>query len=404
MVGHFSGSDSLAAVGSTTFLINILVNFFIGFSIGVNVLVGRYCGAKEKQNVLDTIHTSVLFSLVSGLFLAAAGQFVSAPLLRLSGVPEEILPQAALYMKIYFAGSPAILLYNFCAAILRAGGDTKRPLYSLFAAGILNVILNLVFVIGFGMAIGGVALATVLSQVLSAVLVVRRLMRSEYRLDPRSLRIHWQKLKEIIGLGLPAGLQNVLFSFSNALIQSSINSFGSVAIAGSTAAMNLDSFLFAATNAVSQAALTFISQNMGARRYDRLNRVLGVGLGLGVAFSLLIGIPMTVFGEQLMRIYTTDPAVIESGMIRVVMVFPPYFLCSIMYILASAIRGMGHSTAPMIVSVVGVCGIRVLWVFLVFPAFPTLQVLYLSYICTWIPTITAHLICYFHYRRELKAA
>ena len=396
VVGRFTGHAALAAVGSTSSLINLLINLFIGLSVGTNVLVANYYGAKKERLVSETVHTSVLTSLISGCILIVIGLFLAGPLLKLMGTPGDVLGQATLYMRIYFMGMPVIMLYNFGSAILRAIGDTRRPLYYLLLAGVLNVALNLIFVICFHMGVAGVALATVLSQIVSAGLIVRALMKSDgcFKLDIRSLKIYPARLKQMIRIGLPAGMQGAIFSISNVLIQSSINSFGSVVMAGSTAASNIEGFVYNAMNSLYQTSLSFTSQNYGAGKLDRVNRILLLCLGSVTVVGLVLGNGAYFFGRQLLGIYSSDPEVISYGLIRMAYLCVPYFTCGVMDVFVGSLRGMGYSIMPMLVSLTGACGFRILWIFTVFRYSHTLETLFVSYVISWVLTATVHLICY----------
>ncbi len=396
VVGRYAGSTSLAAVGSTGSLVSLLVNLFVGLSIGASVLTAQYYGARDDENVSQTVHTSMVLSVIGGFAVGLIGIFACRPLLRLMDSPEDVIDLSVLYLRIYFAGMPAQMIYNFGAAILRAVGDTKRPLYFLSVSGVVNVGLNLFFVIVFHMDVAGVALATVISQVISAVLVVQCLMRSEgsFRLVPGKLRLHRAKAMQVIRIGLPAGLQSSVFSISNMLIQSSVNSFGSTVMAGNAAAGNLEGFIYVAMNSVQQGALTFTGQNIGAHQHDRIGRicrtcsltvtVIGLGLGL-VAYG---------FGTPLLNIYDSDPAVIEYGLIRLRIFGYTYFLCGLMEVMVGMLRGMGCSVLPMVVSLMGGCVFRVIWIYTIFRSYHTLNSLYISYPISWILTTAAHLVCY----------
>ena len=403
VVGQFAGSQSLAAVGSTSALINLLVNLFIGLSVGTNVLAARFYGAKRDQEMSETIHTSLLVSVISGLVLVALGVALAGPLLELMGTPEEVLPLAVLYMRIYFCGMPVMMLYNFGSAVLRAIGDTRRPLYFLLAAGAINIGLNLFFVIVFHMDVAGVALATVISQAVSAVLVVRCLSRMEGSLKFSFRRLCLKKriLLQMVKIGLPAGMQGCIFSISNALIQSSINSFGPLAMAGNTAASNLEGFVYTSMNAVYQTSLSFTSQNLGGRKYSRINRVWWMTLGIVTVIGLVFGNLMYLFGRPLLGIYSPDAAVADYGLLRMEMVCVPYFLCGVMDVMVGCLRGMGYSLLPMFVSLTGACAFRVLWIYTVFAWDRTLTVLYLSYPVSWLLTLCVHAACYFWLRRRL---
>ena len=408
VVGRFTGAEALAAVGATSALINLLVNVFMGLSIGTNVLTVQGYGARNEKGVQDTVHTSIMLSLVCGVLLIFIGVFLAAPLLELMGTPDNVLGHAALYMRIYFIGMPALLVYNFGAAILRAVGDTRRPLYYLLFSGIINVILNLIFVIIFKMGVAGVATATVVSETISAGLVLRCLMKSEgmFQLHMGKLRIKKQKALQIVRIGLPAGLQGAIFSISNVLIQSSINSFGSVAMAGNTAAGNLEGFVYTSMNAVYQTNLSFTSQNMGAGNWKRMKKILGICLVFVSVVGLVMGRGFVFFGHQLLGIYSSDPEVIQYGINRMQVICGTYLLCGIMDVLVGSMRGMGYSFVPMIVSLVGACGLRILWIFTVFQWHRSLFVLYLSYPITWILTALAHTVCWYKiiHKRERQAA
>lgn len=408
VVGRFTGAEALAAVGATSALINLLVNVFMGLSIGTNVLTAQGYGARNEKGVQDTVHTSIMLSLVCGVLLIFIGVFLAVPLLELMGTPDNVLGHAALYMRIYFIGMPALLVYNFGAAILRAVGDTRRPLYYLLFSGIINVILNLIFVIIFKMGVAGVATATVVSETISAGLVLRCLMKSEgmFQLHMGKLRIKKQKALQIVRIGLPAGLQGAIFAISNVLIQSSINSFGSVAMAGNTAAGNLEGFVYTSMNAVYQTNLSFTSQNMGAGNWKRMKKILGICLVFVSVVGLVMGRGFVFFGHQLLGIYSSDPEVIQYGINRMQVVCGTYLLCGIMDVLVGSMRGMGYSFVPMIVSLVGACGLRILWIFTVFQWHRSLFVLYLSYPITWILTALAHTVCWYKiiHKRERQAA
>lgn len=403
VVGRFAGSQSLAAVGSTTALINLLINIFIGLSIGVNVMVARYYGAKLDKDVNETVHTAIAISLLSGLFLVVLGFFSARYLLELMGTPPDVIDKSVLYMQIYFAGMPAIMAYNFGSAILRAIGDTKRPLYFLLLSGIVNIVLNLFFVIQLHMDVAGVALATVLSQCISTVLVLRCLTKMEgsLKLNLLKLRIDKRKLGQIVKIGLPAGMQGAIFSISNVLIQSSVNSFGSIAMAGNTASANIEGFVYTAMNAVYQTNLSFTSQNIGGKKFSRVRKILLICLLTVTVVGMILGLGAYFGGRNLIGIYSSDPEVISLGMLRLSIICTTYFMCGWMDTIVGSLRGMGYSVLPMMVSLTGACGLRVLWIFAVFPYFHTLTVLYLSYPISWIITAAAHLICFYKIQKKL---
>lgn len=404
VVGRFAGSQSLAAVGSTSSLINLLTNVFIGLSVGANVLIARYYGAGQEKEVSDTVHTAVLLSIICGIILCVAGIALAGPLLELMGTPEDVLGKSIRYMRIYFLGMPVMLLYNFGSAILRAIGDTKRPLYYLTAAGAVNVALNLIFVIGWKMDVAGVALATIISQCISAGCIVGCLIKSKscFRLCPAQMRIHKDKLIRIVKIGLPAGMQGAIFSISNVLIQSSVNSFGSVAMAGNTAAANVEGFVYTSMNAMHQTAVSFTSQNLGGKQYGRISRVLFQCLTIVMLIGLLMGNGVFLMGRRIMGIYSTDSQVIEYGMLRLSVICTTYLLCGIMDTMVGAIRGLGYSVIPMIVSLVGACGLRIVWIMTVFQWKRSLFTLYISYPISWAITFMAHVICYIVIRKHVK--
>ncbi len=396
VVGRWVGSDALAAVGSTGSLINLLVNVFIGLSVGANVLVARYFGAGQERELSDMVHTAVLISVICGVLLIFVGFFVAPSALLAMGTPKEVLGQSVLYIRIYFAAMPAMMLYNFGAAILRAVGDTRRPLYFLTAAGVINVILNLIFVIGFSMGVAGVALATAVSQVISAGLVVRCLVRSDsaYRLDLKALRIVPHKLLMMMQIGLPAGLQGAIFSISNVLIQSSVNSFGATAMAGNSAAGNLEGFVYTAMNTLHQTAVSFVGQNYGAHKYKRIGRIAIICVGIVTAVGLVMGNGVYLAGRLLLHLYSPEEPVIAYGMKRLFYICCPYFLCGVMDTLVGCLRGMGHSVLPMLVSLTGACLFRIVWIYTIFSQNRSLDTLYISYPISWALTAFVHLGCF----------
>ena len=398
VVGKFAGDNSLAAVGSTGSLINLLVNLFVGLSVGTNVVAANYFGAGKKKEVSETVHTAILISVYSGIFLTVVGVIGAKELLKLMQSPPEVLDKATLYLKIYFGGITATMVYNFGASLLRAKGDTKRPLYFLLFAGIVNVVLNLIFVIFLHMDVAGVALATVISQVISAFLVVFSLMKEEdeFKLDITKLKINRDILFHIIKIGVPAGFQGIMFSFSNVIIQSSVNSFGAITVAGNSAASNLEGFVYVAMNGFSQGTLTFTSQNVGASKYQRVKKVVIYSEVLVMIIGLVLGNLMYAFGRPLLAIYTDNPLVLEAGMERFSIICTLYFLCGMMDVAANAIRGLGHSLLPMFVTVIGVCGLRLLYIGTVFviPRFHNCISLFVSYPISWSVTFIAHIICF----------
>ena len=366
------------------------------------MLVARYYGGQKDKDVSETVHTAITTSIISGLFLVILGVAAARPLLELMGTPEDVLDQSVLYMRIYFAGMPVLMLYNFGSAILRAVGDTRRPLYFLFAAGVVNVCLNLIFVVGLHMGVDGVGWATVISEHISAFLVVKSLMKApgSMRLDLKKLKIHKKKLKQIVKVGLPAGMQGAIFSISNVLIQSSVNSFGSIAMAGNTASSNVEGFVYTAMNAVYQTNLSFTSQNLGGGKYARINRTLYICLGVVTGVGIALGAGAVLGGRSLLHIYSSDPEVIRYGMLRMTIICSTYFLCGIMDCMVGSLRGMGYSVVPMFVSLAGACGFRVIWVFTVFAAYRSLDVLYISYPVSWAITAAAHMLTFRKIRRR----
>ena len=397
VVGRFAGNEALAAVGSVGSLNNLLISLFIGLSVGVNVVVARYTGAHDYKRVSRAVHTAVLLSVISGIGLAVLGYVAAYPLLRLMGSPEDVIDLAALYVRILFMGMPVQLLYNFCAAVLRAIGDTKRPLYFLSFAGVINVVLNLIFVVGFHMSVAGVALATIISQAVSAVLVVHCLMtmHGATHLNLRKLAIDKEIFIEIVRIGLPAGIQSSMFSLSNVVIQSSVNSFGSIVIAGNAASANVGSFIYQAMNTFQQAVTCFASQNVGARKPRRIFASIKASMVWAIVTGVILGILSCVFGETLLSLYSSDPAVIAAAMERQIIVCAPYFLCGMMDVMTGALRGIGYSILPMAVSILGACVFRIFWVMTVFRAIPTLRCLMVSYPVSWLLTFVVLVIFFY---------
>ncbi len=397
VVGQFAGETALAAVTSTGSLVNLIVNLFIGLSVGANVATARFFGAKDDEGVRETVHTSMLLSIIGGFIVAAIGFFGARTFLGWMGSPHDVIDQATLYLQIYFLGMPASMVYNFGSSILRAIGDTRRPLIFLTISGLVNVVLNLILVIVFHMGVAGVAIATVASQVISAVFVVVCLMRAEgssFQFFPQKMRIYKNKMSVILQTGIPAGIQGSVFSLSNVLIQSSINSFGSTAMAGNGAAANIEGFVYVAMNAFHHAALTFTSQNLGARNIARIKKVFGMCIMLVTVIGLAIGVVVLLFAEPLLSIYNSDPTVISYGLQRLEIFMLTYFTCGIMDVFSGLMRGLGNSVTPMIVSLLGACGLRVLWIYTAFAITPTLLCLYISYPVSWVVTSLAHFVCF----------
>lgn len=403
VVGRFAGNEALAAVGSTGSLTNLMVNLFIGLSVGANVLVARYYGAKQEEEVSQTVHTSVLICAAGGILLSVVGIAAARPLLLMMDTPENVIEHSVLYMRIYFLGMPVMLLFNFGSAILRAVGDTRRPLIYLIIAGVINVNLNLCFVILFHMGVAGVALATVISQCVSTSLIVRCLMRSEgcFQLCLNKLHMNWEKFGKVAAIGLPAGIQGSLFSISNVLIQSSVNSFGSVAMAGNTAGSNVEGFIYTAMNSVHQTAVSFTGQNLGGKRYDRINKILLECLIFVTVIGLVMGNGAVFLGNHILGFYSPDPQVISYGMQRMRVICTFYCICGIMDVLVGSIRGLGYAVMPMIVSLLGACAFRIVWIYTIFKWSRTLHTLYISYPVSWSLTAFAHMICFIVVRRKL---
>lgn len=396
VVGRFAGNEALAAVGATSSLTNLIVNLFIGLSVGANVLVARYFGAGQLKELKEMVQTAVATAVISGIILIFVGFFVARPALAMMDTPPDVIDHSVLYMRIYFAGMPFMMVYNFGSAVLRAVGDTKRPLYYLMIAGVVNVLLNLFFVIVLTMGVAGVATATVISQAISAGLVVWCLIKTDgaYKLVLEGIKISRDKLIRMFKIGMPAGLQGCLFSISNVLIQSSVNSFGSIAMAGNTAGSNIEGFVYTAMNAFHQSAISFCGQNYGAMKYKRVGKVLLICEGLVVVVGLVMGNLAYLFGGTLLKIYSTDPEVISYGLLRMRYICITYFLCGMMDVAVGALRGMGYSIMPMLVSLSGACLFRIVWIYTIFRRITTLPCLYISYPISWSLTFLVHMICF----------
>lgn len=406
VVGRFAGDNSLAAVGSNTSLITLMTNLFIGLSIGANVTVAKYYGARRDRELKDTVHTAMMLSVISGILLTVLGLIGARQVLTWMKAPGEVMDLAATYLRVYFLGMTGMMVYNFGSAILRAVGDTRRPLYYLAFSGVINVVLNLFFVIVLKMDVAGVGAATAISQWISALLIFRCLTKvnSGIRVVPRDLRIHRDKLTAIFQIGLPAGVQGVIFSLTNVLIQASVNSFGAIIVAGNSAAANLEGFIYFAMNAFYQATISFTSQNVGARRIKRIDKVITRGELCVVAVGLVLGLLTVTFGRTLLGIYSPSDAVIDAGMERLKIIAMTYALCGAMDVMVGSLRGMGCSVTPMLVSLVGVCGIRIIWLATIFqiPKYHTMHMLFLTYPFTWILTLTAHIITFLIVRKKLR--
>lgn len=404
VVGRFSGRQALAAVGSTTALINIFTNLFIGISLGANVLAAGYFASGKKREMSEAVHTAIGFALISGICMAFVGAASSYLALQLMGTPSDVIGQSTTYMRIYFMGMPFFMLYNYGAAVLRAVGDTKRPLFFLIAAGAANVVLDLLLVIVVHLDVAGVAIGTVASQLVSCILVLWCLHRTEgsYQLRFSKLTVKWKYLKRIFQVGVPAGIQSTVINFSNAMLQSSVNSFGSTAMAGYTATNNILGFLYFAVNAVTQACMSFTSQNYSVGKQKRMDRVFLDCVILSVIIGGVLGVGAYMFGPQLLRIYTSDSNVIQCGMeiLSITTIF--YCLCGIMDLIPGALRGMGHSAVPMILSVIGTVGTRIIWIYGFFPNHRTLYFLFISYPGSWIFTIIMQAICFYFVRKKCR--
>lgn len=388
VVGRFAGSISLAAVGATSTLVNLMLNLFLGLSMGSGVVVAKHIGAGDGASVHRTVHSAMLLSIISGFVIGILGVVISPYALSAMGTPDDVHSLSTLYLRIFFLGTPANMVYNYGASILRATGDSKRPLYILTSTGVLNVVLNLIFVVKFNMNVAGVALATIISQYVSAICVLYILLNinSYIHLSMKKLHFYKDELLDILKIGIPAGLQGSLFSLSNVIIQSSINSFGAAAIAGNTASGNVDSIIFTCCNSVSQTATTFTSQNLGAGQYKRIRKIYFNCIGVSMGIAAIFGVALLAFGPQILTVFSTDSEVIDMGLIRLKLFAVTYIINSVLDVTTGQMRGLGKSVIPMIVTMVGVCGLRVLWVFTVFPQYRSMFTLYLSYPVSWLAT------------------
>lgn len=404
VVGQFAGSQALAAVGSNGALINLIVNVFMGLSIGSNVVVARYRGRGDENGINKAVHTSILISILSGIFLAIVGFFLAPELLKLMSTPADVIQLSSLYLKIYFLGMPFLMVYNFGAAILRSIGDTKRPLIYLTISGVVNVILNLITVILLNMSVAGVAIATVISEIISSLLVLRSLSREEgaLKLTMKKLAIDKKCLIDIVKVGLPAGLQGCVFSLSNVVIQSTINTFGSVVVAGNSAAANVEAFIYVSMNSFHQSAVTFSSQNYGAKQYKRCDKALIISGACAATVGVVMGAIFIFFGETLLGLYTKDPQVIQAGLVRMDYLFRFQAANGLMDVMVGGLRGIGYSVLPTVVSLTGACVFRLVWVATIFQTNPSLHMLYLVYPVSWSITVCAHIICYIVARRKMN--
>lgn len=402
VVGKFSGEHALAAVGSTSSLINLLLNLVIGVSLGASVIVGRNYGAKHKSAVRKSVHTAIAVALWSGVIMLFIGVLLSPPILKLMGTPDDVIKLSTLYMRIYFLGMPSMMLYNFGASVLRAAGDTRRPLYILAGAGMINIFLNLIFVVGMNLSVAGVALATIVSETISAFMVMRILIKTDgfLHLDIKRIKIHKKFFKEMLKVGLPAGIQGVFFNISNVLIQSSVNSFGSVVMAGNTAAVTLEGFVDTSILAIYQTTLNFTSQNMGARKYSRIGKIFTSSLIMSVVTGFIFGGGTYIFADKLLKICISTEEAISYGAVRLGVVAVSYPLCGIMDVGASILRGMGYSILPTVVVLIGACIFRVVWILTVFKEYHSLVVLYFSYPISWFLTSLILIGCYLYLKRR----
>ena len=403
VVGRFSGSQALAAVGSTTALINVFTNLFIGISLGANVLAARYYATGKTKEMSETVHTAIALALVSGVAMAVIGVVFARGALEIMGTPDDVIAKSTLYMQIYFCGMPFFMMYNYGAAILRAVGDTKRPLIFLIVSGVINAVLNLFLVIGFHLDVAGVGIATVISQLVSCILVLRCLHHTEssYQLHLAKLRIRSVYLKQIFEVGVPAGIQSTVINISNAMLQSSVNSFGSIAMAGYTASNNIFGFLYVSVNSFTQACMSFTSQNYGVKKLKRMDRVLIDCMILSVVVTLILGSSVYIFGPEFLHIYSNQADVIKYGMEIFSYTTVTYFLCGLMDLFPGALRGMGYSTVPMILSIIGTVGVRIIWIYGLFPSHRSLTFLFLSYPVSWIATIIMQVICFWFVRKKI---
>ena len=403
VVGQFTGNEALAAVGSTTALINVFVNLFIGISLGASVLAARFYATGQEKEMSETVHTSITLALISGIAMGIIGVIAAKGALELMDTPDNVLNLSTLYMRIYFMGMPFFMLYNYGAAILRAIGDTKRPLIFLIISGIANAALNMTLVIFFHMGVAGVAIGTIISQLISCVLVLTCLYRSEgsYQLRFSKLKINGAYMEQIFQVGVPAGIQSTVINLSNALLQSSVNSFGSIAMAGYTAANNILGFLYMSVNSITQACMSFTSQNYGVGKLKRMDKVLRDCAILSISIAAVLGGLAYSFGPQILTVYTSDPKVISCGMEILAYTSITYFLCGIMDLFPGALRGMGYSAVPMVLSVIGTVGTRIVWVFGIFPNHRSLSVLFVSYPVSWIITIVLQVMCFYFVRKRV---
>lgn len=408
VVGRFdllNGSNAQAAIGTTTSLIHLIINFFLGISIGVNVIIARLYAAGDKGALRSAVQTSMLLGLAAGIIVAFAGFFFSGEILKLMNVDENIYALAADYLKIFFLGAPFIMLYNFGSAVMRAAGDTRRPMIYLTLAGVVNVILNLITVIGFHMSVIGVAIATTVSNIVSCVLIMIKLLSTDdmIKLNLKSVEIKHKWINGALAVGIPAGIQSSLFSLSNVVIQSAINSFGASATAGSGNAASIEGFIYVAMNAYSAAAVTFVSHCCGSNQKEKINKVFLSALLLVSLTGIVLGLGTYAFGEELLGIYTKNASDTAAGLERMSIISTTYFLCGIMDVTVGVVRGMGQSFIPMIISLICACGFRIVWISKLLSRYHSLTTIFISYPVSWILTILFVLVCYFIQKKKITA-
>lgn len=406
VVGQFASSDALAAVGGNSAVINLLINLFVGLSVGANVVISNYIGQQRRDKLQAVVHTVMTLAIVSGVCMLILGQVAAKPVLEMIHTPDNILNLAMLYLRIYMLGMPFIMVYNFGSAILRSIGDTKRPLLCLVVSGTVNVILNLVLVIGFHLDVAGVAIATVISNVVSSSMVVYILMHEDesIRFHPRKLGCNGHDLWKVLRIGMPAGVQGMVFSLSNVLIQSAINGFGSDAVAGSAAALNFEYCAYFIINAFNQTTVTFTSQNYGAKAYERCKKVYRLCLLMGMGLCAVLSLVLVLGGPLFVQFFTKDPAVIEFALIRMRHVMLLEFLTGTYEISGAAMRGMGYSLLPTIFTILGSCGFRIVWLYTVFAKYSDFDWLMNVYPVSWILTGAAMIPAYLFVRRRLFAS
>ena len=405
VVGRFASSEALAAVGSNSSVISLLINLFVGISVGANVVIANYIGQGKTEKIQDAVHTVMIVSLISGVFLLVLGLMIARPILEIMGTPENVIDLAVLYLHIYFLGMPFLMIYNFGAAVLRSKGDTKRPLYCLIISGVINACLNLLFVIVFKLSVAGVAIATVIADGVSAVLIICFLMNEEetIRLRLNKLKIKKSELIKVIKIGVPAGLQGVVFSVSNVCIQTAINSFGSDAVAGSATGLNFEYFTYDIAAAFAQAAVTFTSQNYGAGNLKRCKKIFGLCMLFGIGFTEILSIIFIIWDDFFVSIYTTSAAVAVYGIIRMHHVCLLEGVTATYEVGSASLRGMGKSIEPSIITILGTVVFRMIWMVTVFKMVPTYDMLMNVYIASWIFTGGAIFVVYFLHMKKTEA-